>query len=76
MDQASAIAQLTAVQSFYASGATQSLAWRRQQLNSLKRALIRYEEKINEALYIDLKKNREEAWVTELGFTIAEKKAA
>ena len=72
MDPASAVPQLTQVQTYYASGVTQSLAWRKQQLNTLKKALIQYEEKINEALYTDLKKNREEVWITELGYTIAE----
>jgi aldehyde dehydrogenase (NAD+) len=72
MDAASVLPLLTQVQNFHAGGATRPFAWRKQQLRQLKSALLRYEEKLYEALYTDLKKNREEAWVTEIGFTIAE----
>lgn len=60
------------MRSFWQSGATREAAFRKQQLLALKNALIQYEEKIYEALYADLKKEREECWVTENGFVLAE----
>jgi aldehyde dehydrogenase (NAD+) len=64
--------QLKEQEAYFASGATLSYAFRREQLKKLKDALYRHEEAIYEALGKDLKKNKEEAWVTEIGFTIAE----
>ncbi len=63
---------LAAVRQFFDSGATRSVEFRKTQLRNLKSALERYEEKIYAALYKDLKKSREECWVTENGFLIAE----
>ena len=57
---------------FYNSGATRSYAFRKQQLKKLRQALLQYEEEIYEALYADLKKSREEAYLTELGLMLAE----
>lgn len=57
---------------YYVGGHTQSYAFRKAQLQKLKEALYQYEDEIYTALYNDLKKNPEECWVTELGFTIAE----
>ncbi len=64
--------QLQKMKQHFASGATVSYNFRRQQLILLKKALYKYENEIYEALYTDLKKNKEECWVTELGFTISE----
>lgn len=63
---------LTALRSFFDSGATRPIDFRKNQLRKLKAALERYEEKIYAALYKDLKKSPEECWVTENGFLIAE----
>jgi aldehyde dehydrogenase (NAD+) len=57
---------------YYQSGATRSYAFRKQQLLALKKSVIAYEEEIYSALYTDLKKSKEEVWVTENGFFLAE----
>ncbi len=64
--------QLQSMHAYFESGATRSYEFRKQQLTKLKNALYQYEEEIYEALYLDLKKNKEEAWVTEIGFVVAE----
>ena len=66
------LAGLQQQQHFFSTGQTASYDFRRQQLLRLKDALLQYEEEIYAALHTDLKKNKEECWVTELGFTIAE----
>ena len=60
------------MQSYFSEGETLSLAFRRKNLQKLKNGLYQYEHEIYEALYVDLKKNREEAWVTEIGFVKSE----
>ncbi|HVG40586.1 MAG TPA: aldehyde dehydrogenase family protein, partial [Chitinophagaceae bacterium] len=65
-------AALEAIQHFFASGATQSYEFRRQQLIKLKEAVLQYESELHAALYTDLKKSPEESWVTETGFLISE----
>ncbi|WP_132051037.1 aldehyde dehydrogenase [Pseudocnuella soli] len=64
--------QLEALQASAARRHTHSYEWRRQQLLRLKETLLRHEAAIYTALYTDLKKNREEAWITEIGFVISE----
>ncbi len=57
---------------FFESGATKSLAFRKTQLQKLRDAVIKYEQEIYEALYKDLHKSKEECYVTENGFFLAE----
>ena len=64
--------QLQALQDFFNSGATKSIAYRLQQLKALKKAVLQHEPQLYDALYKDLKKNKEEVWVTEIGFLISE----
>ncbi|MFY8091280.1 MAG: aldehyde dehydrogenase [Chitinophagaceae bacterium] len=64
--------QLQALQDFFYSGATKSVAYRLQQLQALKKAVLQHEQQLYDALYKDLKKNKEEVWVTEIGFLISE----
>lgn len=64
--------KLQRLQAFYESGATQTLAWRKQQLQLLKNTILKYEQPLYDALYSDLKRSAEESWVTELGVAIAE----
>jgi aldehyde dehydrogenase (NAD+) len=66
------ISILNQQQQFLESKATLSYSFRKSQLEKLKAALYHFEEDIYTALYTDLKKNKEEAWVTEIGFTLAE----
>lgn len=63
---------LPALKQFFLSGATQSIEFRKQQLLALKKAILKYENELNEALFIDLKKSKEEVWVTEIGFVLSE----
>ncbi len=57
---------------FYNTGATKDLSFRKTQLKKLKKAIIDNEQAIYTALYTDLKKSKEEAWVTELAIVINE----
>ena len=66
------LSELSLMQEYFATGATLSYDFRRQQLLNFRSALYRYEHEIYEALYQDLKKNKEESWVTELGFVMTE----
>lgn len=64
--------KLTAMRSYFNSGATKPYTFRKQQLLALKKAVVAHEEEIYAALYTDLKKSKEECWVTENGFFLAE----
>ena len=64
--------QLQEIRRYYDSGATQSYAFRKQQLLALKNTLLKYENNIYEALYKDLGKAPEESYGTELGLVLAE----
>lgn len=70
------IASLEKMRQYFDSGVTKSFAYRREQLKKLKNAILEHEEELYTALYTDLKKSREECWVTELGFVISEINAA
>lgn len=64
--------RLQSLRTYFQTGATQSYAFRKQQLEALRRAVLEHEEELLQALYTDLKKNKEESWVTEIGFVLAE----
>lgn len=68
------ITQLQQQRQFFESGATRPYAFRKQQLLNLKKAVENHEEEIYAALYADLHKSKEECWVTENGFFMAELK--
>lgn len=76
MRQIPDLASLVAQRRFFESGATLSYNFRKQQLQALSEALKHFEEPLFDALYSDLKKSREEAWVTEIGFVQAEIRVA
>lgn len=61
-----------AMRRYFESGDTKSYAFRKEQLQKLKKALLRYENAFHIALYNDLKKSPEECWVTETGFLLSE----
>ena len=69
------VKQLNQMRDYYHSGATRSYAFRKKQLEVLKQAVQDHEEEIYTALFTDLKKSREECWVTENGFFMAEMSA-
>ena len=60
------------VRDYYNTGATLPYPFRKKQLLLLKNALKKYDDAINEALYTDLKKSKEEVWATETGLLISE----
>src|SRR5688500_2527548 len=64
--------QLQKMQEYFDSHRTYDYEFRKQQLVRLKEALLKYENEIYAALFSDLKKNPEECWITEIGFTISE----
>lgn len=64
--------QVKTLRQFYASGATRPLSFRKEQLRKLSGALNRYEEDIFKALHNDLRKSREETWVTEIALLQSE----
>ncbi len=66
---------LNALKENFKSSKTKSLEFRKQQLQKLKTIVLKYEHELYEALYLDLKKSKEEVWVTEVGFFLTELKA-
>src|SRR6478735_10915611 len=64
--------QLESMRRYFKTNATKEYTFRKQQLLNLRRSILKYEEELYKCLYIDLKKNKEEVWVTEIGFVIAE----
>lgn len=60
------------LRSFYESGATLSYEFRKKQLQAFEKAIIKYDDEINNALYADLKKCKEETWATETGLLMGE----
>jgi aldehyde dehydrogenase (NAD+) len=65
-------ATLDAMRNYFDSGATQSYDFRKIQLQKLKAAVVAHEEEIYAALHKDLRKSKEECYVTENGFFLAE----
>lgn len=61
---------------FYNSGSTQCYEFRKSQLQALEGAVKKYDEEINAALFLDLKKSQEETWATETGLLLGEIKYA
>lgn len=68
------ITQLQQQRQFFESGATRPYDFRKQQLLNLKKAVENHEEEIYAALFTDLHKSKEDCWVTENGFFMAELK--
>ena len=70
---ATPIEQLVAAQrQFFASGRTLELAFRRQSLVALKKAILAHEAEINAALMADLGKSATETYMCETGMTLSE----
>ena len=53
---------------FFYTQTTKNLDFRIEQLRKLKSGIKQYESKITDALYKDLRKNKVEAYTTEIGF--------
>ncbi|RNB89727.1 aldehyde dehydrogenase [Brevibacillus fluminis] len=58
--------------SFFASGQTRDLAFRKESLKRLKREIVQQEEAIMAALHADLNKSPFEGYATEIGMVLAE----
>jgi aldehyde dehydrogenase (NAD+) len=71
-----AVQTLTEMRVYFNSGVTRSYAFRRHQLLLLRDAIWKYEKEIYEALYQDLKKTPEEAYVSEIGMVQMEIRTA
>ena len=63
---------VTAQKTYFNTGITKSYNHRIAALKSLKEAIIKHENEIYEALYQDLGKSKEEAFLTELGLVLSE----
>jgi aldehyde dehydrogenase (NAD+) len=66
------ISSLEDMRTFYSTGETRSYAFRKKQLELLKKCLFTYEKEIESALFSDLKKNAEETYASETGLVLAE----
>lgn len=66
------LAHLTAMRRYFDSGITRTHTFRKKQIEALQKAVKTHEDAIYAALYADLKKSKEECWVTENGFFLAE----
>ena len=64
--------ELHQVREFYRSGITKPYSFRIEQLKKLKAAVLQHEDALYAALHSDLKKSKEETWVTEIGFLLSE----
>src|SRR4051794_30257825 len=60
------------MQSYFSSGVTADYAFRKEKLQTLRKAVEKYESQIMAALFHDLHKSEEEAFTTEIGFVYAE----
>lgn len=65
-------ALVQAQRDFFATGATRDIAWRKQQLRALKAGLEKWEKPLCDALWEDLHKSFEEAFMTEIGLVYGE----
>lgn len=63
---------LNAMRRFFNTGITRSAAFRNKQLEQLKSSILKHEKALNEALFQDLHKSKEEVWVTETGMVLSE----
>ena len=67
------LSELVATQrAFFLTGKTRDIEFRKQQLSCLKNILLKYQNKILEALAIDLQKSPEEAYITEFALVLKE----
>ena len=66
------ISGLEKMRRYFDSGVTRTYKFRIEQLKKLKKRILAHENELYDALYTDLKKSPEEAWVTEIGLVIAE----
>jgi aldehyde dehydrogenase (NAD+) len=63
---------LEAQRSYFREGHTQSISFRIENLKKLKKAILIYQDAISEALWKDLHKSKEEAFLTEISMVLGE----
>ncbi|WP_332446277.1 aldehyde dehydrogenase [Sphaerochaeta sp.] len=63
---------ISEMRAFFATGTTGQVAWRKEQLRTLRKGLEANEKQLLAALYEDLGKSDFEGWATELGVVYAE----
>ena len=69
--------ELTAqMRTYFETGVTKTYDFRIKQLQKLKATVQKYETEIFEALYKDLHKSKEESYISENGFFLAEASSA
>lgn len=61
-----------AQKNYFQAQETKSIAFRKSQLKKLKSAILKFEKKIADALWQDLHKSYEEAYLTEIGIVLSE----
>jgi len=57
---------------FFTSGRTREISFRINKLKQFKKAILKYETRITDALWFDLHKSCEEAYLTEISITLVE----
>ena len=67
-----AAALMEAQRKYFATGRTRDVAFRLEQLERLRQAVLRHEGRIAEALWADLRKSPEEAFLTETSIVLGE----
>jgi aldehyde dehydrogenase (NAD+) len=66
------VPSVKALREYFRTGVTRPDSFRKAQLKKLKQSILKHEQELYDALYNDLKKSKEESWITELGLVIAE----
>lgn len=64
--------RLTSIKSFFSTNQTKSISFRLQQLRNLKETILKFQPKIEQALWEDLHKSPEEAYLTEISIVLGE----
>lgn len=72
MDELALKQLLDSQRNFFNTGTTLNVKWRIQQLKKLRNGIITYEEKIKQALFLDLEKSSTESYLCEIGAAILE----
>lgn len=72
MDATQIQAAVDLQKAFFNTHQTINVKWRKSQLRLLKESIQHHEREIQEALYLDLGKNADEAYMSEIGMTYAE----
>lgn len=64
--------RLANIKSFFSTNQTKSISFRLQQLRNLKEAILKFQPKLEQALWEDLHKSPEEAYLTEISIVLGE----